>query len=67
MPKLPSRGPPRGAQAPDRLTGLIAPRIDAKGNSERGVKGVTAVAEKFGPNALDCTNLGWAVAGAYLG
>ncbi len=67
MPKPPSRGPPRGARAPDRLTGPIAPRIDAKGNSERGVKGVAALAEEFGPNALDCTNLGSAVAGAYLG
>jgi len=44
-----------------------SPRLDARGNSVRGVKGFAALAEEFGLHAFDCTNLGSAVAGAYLG
>ena len=38
-----------------------SPRLDAKGNSVRGVKGFAALAEEFGLHAFDCTNLGSAV------
>ncbi len=43
-----------------------SPRLDAKGNSVRGVKGFAALAEEFGLHVFDCTNLGSAVAGAYM-
>lgn len=43
-----------------------SPRLDAKGNSVRGVQGFAALAEEFGLHVFDCTNLGSAVTGAYL-
>ena len=36
----------------------FSPRLDAKGNSARGVGAFKALAEHFGLHAFDCTNIG---------
>ncbi len=36
----------------------FSPRLDAKGNSVRGVGAFKVLAEHFGLHAFDCTNVG---------
>ncbi|WP_421694948.1 glutaminase A [Aestuariivirga sp.] len=43
-----------------------SPRLDAKGNSLRGVKSFSTLAEEFGLHVFDCTNAGSAVAATYM-
>lgn len=43
-----------------------SPRLDAKGNSVRGVASFAKLADEFGLHVFDCTNTGSAIAGAYV-
>jgi glutaminase len=38
--------------------GSYSPKLDAKGNSVRGVASFEMLAEEFGLHAFDCTNVG---------
>ncbi|MCB2061277.1 MAG: glutaminase, partial [Novosphingobium sp.] len=38
--------------------GTYSPRLDAKGNSVRGVASFEMLADEFGLHAFDCTNVG---------
>ena len=43
-----------------------SPRLDAKGNSVRGVGSFARLADEFGLHVFDCTNVGSSIAGTYV-
>jgi glutaminase len=46
--------------------GAYSPRLDANGNSVRGIKAFEVLAEELGLHAFDCTNTGSSIVGQYL-
>lgn len=47
--------------------GTYSPRLDAKGNSVRGMKAVHILSDELGLHAFDCTNVGSSIVGRFLG
>ena len=47
--------------------GTYSPRLDAKGNSVRGMSAMQTLSDELGLHAFDCTNVGSSIVGRFLG